>query len=259
MYKALVVDDVKNFRDNLKGMLADHCESVEVVGEVGSLKETKAWIEANGHDLDVAFLDIHLQDGNIFELLSSLDQINFDIIFVTGESERSVEASFYSSLGFIPKPIDQVYLKRAVGQLDSIYARRNGTNNPVREELTMLQDNINNPNSFCKLSIPTSEGYIFIEYPDIIRLEGENNYTNIFLKDGTKVIASKTIKTYDKPLLERGFFRIHKRHIINLNSMTNFVRQGGSHVIMSDDMKIDVSRRRRPDFVQYLKNRGFGL
>ena len=87
----------------------------------------------------------------------------------------------------------------------------------------------------------------------MLRLEAEDNYTHIYLKNGEKITTSKTIKVYEDMLERKNFFRIHKSHIININFIKKFVKGDGGFVLMDDGKQIDVSRRRRPVFIEFLK------
>ncbi|MEL6141829.1 MAG: LytTR family DNA-binding domain-containing protein, partial [Bacteroidota bacterium] len=94
---------------------------------------------------------------------------------------------------------------------------------------------------------------------EIIRFEAEDNYTHIFMRGGQRITASKTIKAYEDMLTPFNFYRVHKRHVINLNYMRKFVKGDGGYLIMDDDIKIEVSRRRRPAFMEQLRRLQEGL
>ena len=103
------------------------------------------------------------------------------------------------------------------------------------------------------MSISALDGIYFVNIRDIIRFEAEDNYTHIFLKGEKRITASKTIKSYEDMLAPYNFYRVHKRHVINLNYMRKFVTGDGGYLIMDDDIKISVSRRRRPAFMERVK------
>src|SRR5205823_8125267 len=67
-----------------------------------------------------------------------------------------------------------------------------------------------------KLLIPFYDRKRTVSVDEIVRLEGCGNYTNFFLKDGTKMLVSRTLKEYETLLDGQAFVRVHKSCIVNL-------------------------------------------
>ena len=136
---------------------------------------------------------------------------------------------------------------------DAVSRVRVGKDNKIQERYQVFRGNYNNPNAFEKMSISAIDGIYFVNFKDIVRLEAEDNYTHIYLKGGEKITASKTIKSYEDMLASVNFYRVHKRHVINLNYMRKFVKGDGGYLVMDDGMQIEVSRRRRPAFMEQMR------
>ncbi|MCB0638858.1 MAG: response regulator transcription factor [Lewinella sp.] len=253
MIKAVIIEDEINGLQNLQNLLAEHCESVQVVGTAGSVEEGFDLLSELDEQPDVAFLDISLPDGLVFKMLNRLRPITFEIIFVTAYQEYAIKACEYSSIGYVLKPIDPDTLVEAVERI------RPRQNNEADKRLELFQNYMNNPNAFTKMSISALDGIYFINIKDVLRFEAEDNYTHIYLNSGDRITASKTIKAYEDMLAPFNFYRVHKRHVINLNYMRKFVKGDGGYLIMDDGMKIEVSRRRRPAFMEQMKRLQEGL
>jgi len=246
--KAIIVEDEQLGLQNLKNMLATHCPDVQLIGDAGSIKDGLALLRDSSIQPDVAFLDISLPDGLVFQLLNQIKPIDFEVIFVTAYEEYAIKACEYSSIGYVVKPIDPDNLKEALAR---IRPKENGSETEKRLEI--FNNYYNNPNAFTKMSISALDGIYFVSIRDIVRFEAEDNYTHIFLISGERITASKTIKSYEDLLRPFNFYRVHKRHVINLNYMRKFVKGDGGYLVMDDDIKIEVSRRRRPAFMEQLK------
>ena len=245
--KAIIVEDEINGLNNLKNLLNKYCRDIEVIAEATTVQEGIE-VFSNLSDVpDVAFLDISLPDGLVFKMLNSLRPITFDIIFVTAYEEYAIKACEYSSIGYIVKPIDPDMLVDAVSRITP------GRDNQIDNRLDVFSSYYNNPNAFRKISISALDGIYFINIKDIVRFEAEDNYTHIYLHDGERITASKTIKAFEDLLAPFNFYRVHKRHVINLNYMRKFVKGDGGYLVMDDDMKIEVSRRRRPAFMEQMR------
>ncbi|MFK8100884.1 MAG: LytR/AlgR family response regulator transcription factor [Saprospiraceae bacterium] len=247
MKRAIIVEDEVKGLNNLKNLLAKYCEDVEILAEAESIQQAQKILEDPAFEIDVAFLDISLPDGLVFQLLNNLERIDFDIIFITAYEKYAVKACQYSSIGYIVKPIDPDELQESVNRITP------GKPNKIKQRLEVFNQHYYNPNAFEKMSISALDGIYFINIKEIIRCEAEDNYTHIHLKGGEKITASKTIKSYQELLAGVNFYRVHKSHLINLNYMRKFVKGDGGYLVMDDGKKIEVSRRRRPAFMEELR------
>ena len=109
------------------------------------------------------------------------------------------------------------------------------------ESLQLMSNYLNNREQFVKVN-------------DIIRCKGENNYTQIFLKEGKPVLVSKTLKDYEEILSEDGFLRIHQSHLINKHHVLSFEKRDGGYLKMADGSSVSISRQRK-EFVLSVLNK----
>ena len=245
--KALIVEDEIKSLNNLKNLLASHCPEVEVIADALNIEEALELFEEPDFKPDVAFLDINLPDGLIFQLLDELKPIDFEVIFITAFNEHAIRACQYSSIGYIMKPINPDELLQAVSRI------RVQGGEKIEERIELFNKSLSNPNSFEKMSISAIDGIYFVNIKDIVRFEAEDNYTHIYFANGERITASKTIKAYEDMLQMLNFYRVHKRHVINLNYLRKFIKGDGGYLVMDDGKKIEVSRRRRPAFMEQMR------
>lgn len=246
---AIIVEDEVRGLINLKSMLTEHCPQVNIIGEAGTLEDAGALVAARRDEIDLAFLDINLPDGQIFSLLDEIKPLGFNAIFVTAFDQFAIKAFEYASIGYILKPIDPYALAAAVDRL------RNQRRELLDERLDLLQQNLNT-SKFDKITISAVDGMYFVSIVDILRIEADDNYSHIHTREGQRFTVSKTIKYYEDLLREENFFRVHKSHIINLNYMRKFVKGEGGYVVMNDQKEILVSRRRRTPFMDRMRTLG---
>ncbi len=248
MLKGIIIEDEVNGIQNLKNLLATHCPQISIVAEAGSIVDSKKIFSHASIDPDVVFMDINLSDGTVFELLewlSEKDNLSFDIIFITAETTHLNKAFDYSSIGYIVKPIDSSELKNAVSRIEK------KPNRTINKRLEFFHKQRNNPNPLEKISIPSLEGYDFVDIKSIIRFEGDDNYSHIYIRGSdNKIVSSRTVKYYQELLDGVNFFRVHKSHLINMSCIKRFVKGDGGFVIMDDGTNIEVSRRRRAAFIE---------
>ncbi|WP_116125106.1 LytR/AlgR family response regulator transcription factor [Lewinella sp. IMCC34183] len=247
LLSAVIIEDERKGLVNLTQMLSLHCPDVQVVGDADSVASGVELLQRDDLKPDVAFLDINLGDGKVFQLLERIQPVDFDIIFVTAYDRFAMKACAYSSIGYILKPIDPDLLVEAVSRIRPRKEAR------TDERLEVLQQYQEHPNTFTKMGFGGVDGVEFAEMRDIIRFEAEDNYTHVHLRGGQRITVAKTIKYYEDLLTPFNFYRVHKRHVINMNYMKKFVKGEGGYLIMDDDKHIEVSRRRRSAFMMQLR------
>lgn len=103
-----------------------------------------------------------------------------------------------------------------------------------------------------RVAIPCSKTVEFIELDKIVRLEGLQNYTRIFLANGTMLISSKNLGSFRVSLEDKGFFCCHKSHVINVDQIKRYHKEG--YVEMGDTSSVPVSRRRKTLFLNTIYN-----
>ncbi|MCD4664085.1 MAG: LytTR family DNA-binding domain-containing protein [Bacteroidales bacterium] len=244
MYKALIIDDESKARNALKNLLGKHCLNIDVVGEADCVKTGLDKIK--GLKPDVIFLDVQMPDGTGFDLLEQVPEIKFKIIFASAYDKFAIRAFKFSAVDYLQKPVEPEQLIEACSKLsgDDKYTE-------INEKLEVL---LSNRNNFEKIALPTIDGIIFVKIKEINRCESDNNYTNIFLNDGERILVSRTLKDYDEMLSPFNFFRIHKSHLINLAYLKRYKKGEGGYVIMEDGSELEVSRRRKEEFLAALQN-----
>lgn len=247
MIRSIIVDDELKSRESLKILLEDFCENVEVKALCQNVEEGLLAIAE--HKPDVIFLDIQMQRETGFDLLTKIKSVNFEVIFTTAYSEYAIKAFKFSAIDYLLKPIDIEELKKALGKVER---KLNGS---FSQRLEQLIENLKPAQQQnYKLALPTSDGLVFIKINDIVYCEASSNYTQIFCLDGKKYLVSRTLKEYEDILIEQNFFRIHNSYLINLGCIKKYVRGEGGYVVMSNDVSLDVSKRKKESFLSRISH-----
>lgn len=251
MTRALLIEDEPEGLANLTNLLHKHCPDVDIVATGGSNADLlRLTADDKDNQYDVAFLDIDLPDGLVFRGLEQMDDIPFDIIFVTAYNQYALTAFDFSAIDYVLKPIEADDLRRAVSR-----TRINRKPGNTKERIDLLQQNYstNAPNAFEKIGISGLDGVHFVRLSEIVRLEAEDNYTHFILKAGSKVTASKTIKAYEDTLVRMNFVRVHKKHIVNMNFMKTYIKGEGGYLKLENGDTIEVSRRKKAALMECVR------
>jgi len=105
-----------------------------------------------------------------------------------------------------------------------------------------------------RLLLPTFDGYRLCDLKNIIRLEAVNNYTKLIFSDKKDLIVSKSLKKFEQLLLDYSFFRIHSKHLVNINYIERLIKGKSAYVILSDKSEIPISQSKKSGFLIVLKD-----
>lgn len=198
----------------------------------------------------LVMLDIEMPEMNGFDFLNKAGSWDFDVIFTTAYDKYAIKAIRFSALDYLLKPLDIVELQNA---LNRHIIRRNLSQQTRHDLVHNLIENVQKPDSDeYKLAISTSEGVFFYLPSEIIRCEGESNYTRFFLAGSKPLMVSHTLKDYESILHDYGFMRVHKSHLVNMKYVSKMDRDG--FVWLQNGDSVPVSRRRKEEVMAFLKS-----
>ncbi|MCB0687441.1 MAG: response regulator transcription factor [Saprospiraceae bacterium] len=244
MIKAVLIDDVPAALKMLASDLNQYCPEVEIVGTAGSVVEGAKLLKKLYPD--VVFLDIELEDGTGFDLLQILPEVNFKIIFVTASDQHAIRAFRFSAIDYLLKPIDVDELKEAVFKASMVDSR---------EKVDVLLDHWTDKAENNRLALHSSEEIKVVEIGNIIRCESDNNYTTFHFTNGTKFLVAKTLKSFDQILSEKGFYRVHQSHLVNVQHIKSYIKTEGGYLMMSDQSRVPVAVRKKTEVLELLSAR----
>ena len=231
--KGLIVDHDTQASAALKKCCLEYCEGLEIIGEVPSIKEAKNLIDQ--HQPELVFLTVQLPEENGFSLLNDYKtHPPFSIIFITKSETHALKAFKHSAVDYLLKPIDENLLQAAY---EKVKRRRHVS---TTEKMQLLKEGFAKQ-PLDKLALPILDGYLFVKINEIIRCEAKGNYTQVHLINKKSLLITKTLKHYEDLLTNRGFFRIQKSHLVNLQHIRRFLKIKNNKVEMIDGVSIEVS------------------
>lgn len=227
--KAIIVDDERLARVNLKNLLVHHPE-IEVVGEADSCKSAVELIEL--HKPHLIFLDIQLGGETGFDLLEKIDN-SIKVIFVTAYDEYAIRAFEVNAVDYLLKPVNPERLKQSIEKLiQKEDVQKNSAKSYEYSDCIYVQIN-NYASRFIKISL-------------ISFIEPVGNYSKIVTSDGKYCLVLKTLKLWQEELPENNFVRIHRSCIINIEHVERIEKKSNTqHQIFLKGIpkSLDISRR----------------
>jgi len=249
MIRTLIIDDEQHCIDRLQKLLQDyHPETIRLLGTYSDAAAAEESIRILRPDL--VFLDIQIGATTAFDLLKNIGEPAFELIFTTAHDKYAVQAFRYSAIDYLLKPIDATMLGESIGRLEKKIA-----GHETARKLDALFHNLKNlQGPSRRICVPVVNGLIFIQVSDIIRCQSEINYTTLFMKDKQKLTVARTLREFEELLADANFYRVHNSHLVNLAYIRSYHKGKGGFLTMIDNSQIEVSTRRKDDFLKALSN-----
>jgi len=253
MIRTIIIDDEPSAVSVLTTLLMRYCkEDIELLATAFSPEEGKQLIESLHPDL--VFLDVEMPGMTGVDMLKSLKEPEFRVVFVTAHDGYALQAFRVNAVDYLLKPVGLEDLVKVIQKVKT----------DIRNELTKLTNHLqylekiltSHPaKSHQKIGIAMSDKIVFVNFSDIVYCEASGPYTYVFLTSGQKLISSKALGEFEAQLSGSRFFRIHHHYVINLNKVREFQRNDGGYVIMENGKELEVSQRKRKDFLDVIQDR----
>ncbi|MCC8026475.1 MAG: LytTR family DNA-binding domain-containing protein [Clostridium sp.] len=222
--KILVIDDERPARKELIHQILDLYPD-SLIQEADSGLAALECISSQAFDL--LFVDINLNDMEGTTLAGAAKKIlpNAQIVFATAYSQYAVRAFELGVNNYILKPFDPERLWRVLEKCHRDYlALREAENTELQEEAgeqiksgRESQEEAS-PEGFAsnRLAINVNRTFILLDIDQIVYIEtsGRSCIIHTTSKDYTE---NQLLGEYEKRLASKGFCRIHKSYLVNLN------------------------------------------
>ena len=238
--KAIIIDDEASSRENIKFLVNRFTPQVDIIKTFRNLPDGVSFLKEN--DVDVVFLDVEMPDYAGYEIATFFDNFPFEIIFITAYDKYAVKAFELAALDYLLKPVEIERLKAAVERFET---KRTMTNTKLR--LTKLQEELESHAS-ASISIHHDGHKKLVRVNEILAIEGQSAYSNLYTLDGNQYLLSKNIANLEKELEEYPqFYRSHKSWLINIEQVASYSKSNYSAILQSG-LKVKISRAKVSDF-----------
>jgi len=244
--KILIIDNEEDLRSALRNLLQlcdiDQLILDEADGVKSGLQKIKSF------DPDIVFLDIEMNDGTGFDLLTQLQHIDFQLIVTTAHDAYAIRAFKFSAIDFLLKPIDPEDLELSIEK-----AIENLNKNDLKMQLQILMQQISNSNDINKkIVLNDKRNTYFVKIADILYCEAEGPYTKFFIFNEKPILVSKSLKDYDEMLTSYGFIRTHHSYLVNATKIKMLDKKDGGILILDDGIHVPISQRKRDAVLDWL-------
>lgn len=246
--KAIIIDDEIRAVKMLEAILGDTCaEDVNVCATCQDLPEGVKAIKK--HKPDIVFLDIEMPGYSGLQILDFFneDEIDFEIVFTTAYNEFALQAFKLSAIDYLLKPIQPELIREAVNRVISKY---NKTENILK--FSALKQNLDVENT-KKIAVAIGQSIKFIDIDTIVFIKAEGAYSELVLKDESKILVSKNLKHFEDVLtISKNFIRVHKSYMINTQYVSEYVKSDGGYLILKEKYEVNITHDKVERLLQVL-------
>ena len=245
MIKAIIIDHEIGNREVLANLITENCSRVEVMDSCNGLEDGIKSI-AN-HKPELIFFNLDTPGPYGLELFLYHRTINFDAIFTTSNHKTVLTGNHLNMVDFLSIPVDKDDFLVAILRAEKRILKKR-----FYQQSDNILQNIRYLNEDKKIALPTQKGFELICIKDIIRCEGDNNYTIFHISGKNKIMVSKTLREYEEMLSDFHFLRVHQSHLVNLRYIKHYDRGDGGWLTLEDNTVIDVARKRKDELIKRL-------
>jgi|LakMenEpi03Aug12_release.lakeMendotaPanAssembly.Ray.scaffolds.fasta_scaffold372784_2 two-component system LytT family response regulator len=236
MLSTIIVDDERLNISLLESTLQKYYPELKIIGTAETLHNAFELII--NKKPDIIFLDIQLHDQTAFDLIEMLDDDDLNIILITAYEYYGIKAIKYGVVDYLLKPIQMVELTNAIKKIKNKIQLKTSVKQPVIEK------------EF--LHIHSREHIEMLKLVDIIYLAANGSYTDIYLINNVKVVASRPLKYIEEQVQNTNFLRVHNSYIINIYYIEKIIKTKYGRVIMKNGYEIPISATKRKSVAETL-------
>jgi DNA-binding LytR/AlgR family response regulator len=245
--KVLVIEDEALTAQRLISLIKKYDTSISVLAQISSIADAISWFETHPlHSVDLIFMDIHLEDGDGFQIVSKLD-LKTPIIFTTAFDEYMIKAFKVNSVDYLLKPVNYEELAAALDKFKSLRS--------VPLDLKALAEHLS-PHYKDRFMITVGTKIRSVKTEDVAYFYLEEKAVMLVARDGTTLPIDYSLDKLTQVIDPKQFFRISRQFIVSLNSIQTARTTSGGKLALELTPKtkheVTVSGDRISDFKSWM-------
>jgi DNA-binding LytR/AlgR family response regulator len=243
---AIIIEDEPLAAKELEMILKEIEPELQVLARFGSVRKSVEWLKENLTDL--IFSDIHLGDGECFEIFRQVT-VTSPVIFITAYDEYTLPAFKNQGIDYILKPFDQKDIRQALEKVKKWFGDKQTT--VMRKENENYQERFLVQMGARIKSVPVDEVAYFM---------ADGKYLMLYTFEGNSYVVDQTIGGIESRLDPKLFFRINRKFILNYKAIKEMIRYSNSRIkiILSppapEGVEAIVSSERIREFKEWLNH-----
>lgn len=230
----LIIEDEARTARQLERMLKKYDPAIQVMAQLPSVSESVAWFGQQGNSQlplpDLAFMDIHLEDGLAFSIFEQT-RLTLPVIFTTAYEEYMIKAFKVNSIDYLLKPVDYDELAAA---LDKFRIIRQQPGLPDLNVLLALIQKPREPNFKERFMVSLGTKIRSVEVADIAYFFSEEKATFLVTKEGMSLPLDYSLDQLSGMVNPAQFFRANRQFLVARTAIQTI------HTFSAGKLKLDL-------------------
>lgn len=245
----LIIEDEELAATTLQNMLVLINPEIRVLAVLGTVEAAVNWLEHN--EADLLFMDIHLGDGESFQIFQQTT-VRSPVIFTTAYDQYTLKAFKNQGIDYLLKPFDEEDVRAALDKLNNL--RKQGPVLPPRfiPEIEEMPQKIRN-----RFMVKAGRLIKSVPTEDVAYFMADDKYLFLVTSDEQHYIIEETIGSIEPKLDPEYFFRVNRKFIIHINAIKEMYRLSRNRVRINlepkpGELEVVVSEERAEAFKKWL-------
>jgi len=244
----LIVEDETAAARNLMALLKAEIPNVGEMAVLDSVASSIEWLRTNDAP-DVIFMDIHLADGDAFNIFEQVE-VTSPVIFTTAYDRYALEAFRFNSIDYLLKPIQAEDIHRSINKMTRL------TGQELKDYINRTEVSMQKDKHIRNFLIPVRDKIMPISIEDIAFWHTEGERVNAYTFEGKHYPMDKSLDTITEILPENDFFRANRQFIVSRKTIKDLSVWYGNRLLVNVSVltpeKIVISKNKTPEFKKWL-------
>ncbi len=237
--KAIVIDGDERSNSAFKKMCENYfSRDIEIIECFTTANKAIRVMRTLDIELDVIFIESQFSSISVLNFIASKPFGEYaKFVFLSKDDKHVLQAIRLGVFDYLKKPCRVRDFRLFIGRLSEYFRDK------IYELDEKVKDNI--------LLVNGHDKALFLDVCEILRIEANGSYTDIYLEKGGKVSSSKSLSFYQSLLESHQFFKVHRSHLVNINKVKELVKYDGEGVlVLNDHSKIVISKGKKNEFLR---------
>lgn len=251
MIRIVIIEDEELAAKRIIRLLGRLDVDVEIIKVLSTIKESVTYIEEALDDIDLLLVDIHLGDGNSFEILDQT-MVDKPIIFITAYDQYAVKAFEHMSVSYLLKPIQEEDLNKALEKYEALFLQSADQKLDYKLLLELMKKK---GDSFKKrFFVQVGDKMRYLNVEDIAMFYAENKACYVISHSGQRYYVNYTLEKLKLELNELTFHRLNRKVILNINTIEELVPYSKNKLLVKTKVDPGFQNFVSADNIKKLKN-----
>jgi DNA-binding LytR/AlgR family response regulator len=233
----VVIEDERLTAQRLISLIKKYDASIHVLAQIASVADAISWFQTHSvASVDLAFMDIHLEDGDSFQIISKLNLMT-PVIFTTAFDDYMIKAFKVNSIDYLLKPVNYEELAAALDKFRSLRSGKEFQTESIQADLKALMNQLsqqNNPPFKDRFMVTVGTKIRSIQTESIAYFYLEEKTVLLVTHDGTTLPIDYSLDKLMQIVDPKQFFRVSRQFVVSLKSIHMV------HTISAGKLKLDL-------------------